>query len=29
MVPWDHVARSHVLRVIKEYDRLGPEQVLL
>jgi hypothetical protein len=26
MVPWDHVARSHVLRAIKEYDRLGPER---
>jgi hypothetical protein len=26
MVPWDHVARSHVLRAIKEYDRLAPER---
>jgi len=24
MVAWDHVTRSHVLRAIKEYDRLGP-----
>src|SRR5215831_8288671 len=26
MIAWDHVTRSHVLRAIKEYDRLGPEQ---
>jgi hypothetical protein len=23
---WDHVTRAHVLRAIKEYDRLGPER---
>src|SRR5215475_330813 len=26
MIAWDHVTRSHVLRAIKEYDRLGPER---
>jgi hypothetical protein len=26
MVAWDQVTRSHVLRGIKEYDRLGPER---
>ena len=26
MVAWDHVTRDHVLRAIKEYDRLGPER---
>jgi hypothetical protein len=26
MVAWDHVSRDHVLRAIKEYDRLGPER---
>ncbi len=26
MVAWDHVTRDDVLRAIKEYDRLGPEQ---
>src|SRR5262245_2414020 len=26
MVAWNHVTRVHVLRAIKEYDRLGPEQ---
>ena len=25
MVAWDRVARTDVLRAIKEYDRLGPE----
>src|SRR5262249_44266241 len=25
MVAWDHVTRAHVLRAIKEYDRLGQE----
>ena len=25
-VAWNHVTRAHVLRAIKEYDRLGPEQ---
>ena len=25
MVIWDHVTRSHVLRAIQDYDRLGPE----
>ena len=26
MVAWDSVSRDHVLRAIKEYDRLGPER---
>lgn len=26
MVAWDRVARRDVLRAIREYDRLGPEQ---
>ena len=26
MVAWDSVTRDHVLRAIKEYDRLGPER---
>jgi hypothetical protein len=26
MVTWDHVTRADVLRVIKDYDRLGPER---
>ena len=26
MVAWDRVTRDHVLRAIKEYDRLGPER---
>jgi hypothetical protein len=26
MVAWNHVTRAHVLRAIKECDRLGPEQ---
>jgi hypothetical protein len=26
MVAWDQVTRSHVLRGIQEYDRLGPER---
>jgi hypothetical protein len=26
MVAWDRVTRAHVLRAIKEYDRLGSEQ---
>ena len=26
MVAWDQVTRSHVLRGIREYDRLGPER---
>jgi hypothetical protein len=26
MVAWDHVTRSHVLRAIEAYDRLGPER---
>ena len=26
MVAWDRVSRDHVLRAIKEYDRLGPER---
>ena len=26
MVTWDRVARAHVLRAIKEYDRLGSER---
>ena len=26
MIAWDHVTRSHVLRAIEEYDRLGPER---
>jgi hypothetical protein len=26
MVAWERVARDHVLRAIKEYDRLGPER---
>jgi hypothetical protein len=25
MVKWDNVTRAHVLRAMKEYDRLGPE----
>ena len=25
MVIWDQVTRSHVLRAIQDYDRLGPE----
>ncbi|HEY4401384.1 MAG TPA: hypothetical protein VGO38_05070 [Acidimicrobiia bacterium] len=25
MVKWDDVTRAHVLRAMKEYDRLGPE----
>jgi len=25
MVVWDQVTRPHVLRAMKEYDRLGPE----
>jgi hypothetical protein len=26
MVAWDRVTKSDVLRAIREYDRLGPEQ---
>jgi hypothetical protein len=26
MVAWDRVGHDHVLRAIKEYDRLGPER---
>ena len=26
MVAWDQVTRDHVLRAVKEYDRLGPER---
>src|ERR1700678_1703315 len=26
MVAWDRVTRADVIRAIKEYDRLGPEQ---
>ena len=26
MVAWDRVTKNDVLRAIKEYDRLGPEQ---
>jgi hypothetical protein len=26
MVIWNHVTRDDVLRAIKDYDRLGPEQ---
>ena len=26
MVAWNSVTRDHVLRAIKEYDRLGPER---
>jgi hypothetical protein len=26
VVTWDRVTRDHVLRAIREYDRLGPEQ---
>ena len=26
MVTWDQVTRSDVLRAIKEYDKLGPEE---
>lgn len=26
MVAWDRVGQDHVLRAIKEYDRLGPER---
>ena len=26
MVQWNHVTRCDVLRAIREYDRLGPEQ---
>jgi len=26
MIAWDRVKRSEVLRAIREYDRLGPEQ---
>ena len=26
MVAWDGVTRGHVLRAIREYDRLGPDQ---
>jgi hypothetical protein len=26
MIAWDRVSEAHVLRAIKEYDRLGPEQ---
>lgn len=26
MAAWDRVTRDHVLRAIKEYDRLGPER---
>jgi hypothetical protein len=26
MVTWDGVSRDHVVRAIKEYDRLGPER---
>jgi len=26
MVAWDHVTRRDVLRAIREYDRVGPEQ---
>jgi hypothetical protein len=26
MVNWDRVTRDHVLRAVKEYDRLGPER---
>jgi hypothetical protein len=25
-VAWDHVTRNDVVRAIREYDRLGPEQ---
>ena len=25
MVKWDYVTRTHVLRAMKQYDRLGPE----
>jgi hypothetical protein len=25
MVKWDNVTRAHVLRAMKEYDRLGPD----
>jgi hypothetical protein len=25
MVEWDHVTYDHVLRAIKEYDRVGPK----
>jgi hypothetical protein len=25
MVAWNHVKRTHVLRAMKEYDRLGPD----
>ena len=26
MVTWNRVTRAHVLRAIKDYDRLGPER---
>ena len=26
MVPWERVTRREVLRAIREYDRLGPDQ---
>ena len=26
MIAWDSVTRDHVLRAMKEYDRLGPER---
>ncbi|HTV93851.1 MAG TPA: hypothetical protein VMG98_14140 [Verrucomicrobiae bacterium] len=26
MVTWDRVTHDHVLRAVKEYDRLGPER---
>jgi hypothetical protein len=26
MVAWNRVTRSHVLRAMREYDRLGPEK---
>jgi len=29
MVAWDHVTRRDVLRAIREYDRVGPEQFSL
>ena len=29
MVAWDRVTRAHVLRALKEYDRLGPERFFL
>jgi hypothetical protein len=26
MIAWDRVSEAHVLRAMKEYDRLGPDQ---